>query len=75
MKLLERPSIKGLFGAGEDLSALNPQVNISDLRESKMRLHVRVWIKEIHRRDEILSDLISVLRRRMDAMGITLLDP
>lgn len=75
MKLLERPSIKGLFGPGEDLSALNPQVNILDLRESKMRLHVRVWIKEIHRRDEILSDLISVLRRRMDAMGITLLDP
>ena len=50
LRIFERPAIRGLFGGAADLTALNPQVNILDLRDGKVKVNVRVWIREINRR-------------------------
>lgn len=75
LRIFERPAIRGLFGGAADLTALNPQVNILDLRDGKVKVNVRVWIREINRRDEIISGFLEVLRVRFKKEGIILRDP
>ncbi len=74
-RLLSRPGIRNLLDPYEDLSMLDPQVNILDLHGSKMRLNIRIWIKEMNKRDEIVSDYISTVRDRFEAEGIVVKDP
>jgi small-conductance mechanosensitive channel len=75
LKIFERPAIRNLFGGTNDLSTLNPKVNIQDLREGKVRINIRVWIREMNRRDEIVSGLLDALRRRFDGESIIVRNP
>ena len=75
LKLFRSPSIRNLLDLNEDLSMLNPQVNILDLHGNRMRLNIRIWIREINKRDEIVSDFISAVRNRLEAAGIVVVNP
>jgi len=75
LRIFERPAVRGLFGGSADLTALNPQVNILDLRDGKVKMNVRVWIREINKRDEIISGFLEALRFRFKEEGIVLKDP
>lgn len=75
LKLFRSPGIRNLLDPSEDLSMLDPQVNILDLHGSKMRLNIRIWIREINKRDEIVSDYISSVKDRLKEAGIDLMDP
>lgn len=75
LKIFERPAIRSLFGGAADLSALNPKVNILDLREGKARINIRVWIREVNKRDEIISGFLEVLKRRFKDENIMLRNP
>jgi small-conductance mechanosensitive channel len=75
LKIFERPAIRNLFGVTANLSALDPKVSILDLRESKVRVSIRVWIREINKRDEILSGFLEVLKDRFGGESISLRNP
>lgn len=75
LKIFERPAIRSLFGGAADLSSLNPKVNILDLREGKARINIRVWIREVNKRDEIISGFLEALKRRFKDENIVLRNP
>jgi small-conductance mechanosensitive channel len=75
LKVFERPAIRNLFGGSADLTSLNPQVNILDLREGKVRVNIRIWIREMNRRDEIISGFLEALRERFKEENIVLRSP
>lgn len=75
LKVLERPAIRSLFGGSADLSALNPKVNVVDLRDDKLKINIRVWIREINRRDEIVSGFLDALKERFKGENIALRAP
>ncbi len=75
LKVLERPAIRSLFGGSADLSALNPKVNVVDLRDDKLKINIRVWIREINRRDEIVSGFLEALKERFKGENIALRAP
>jgi small conductance mechanosensitive channel len=75
LKVLERPAIRSLFGGSADLSALNPKVNVVDLRDDKLKINIRVWIREMNRRDEIVSGFLEALKERFKGENIALRAP
>lgn len=75
LKIFERPAVRNLFGGNSDLSALNPKVNILDLRDNNVRVNVRIWIREVNRRDEIVSSFLEALRERFKGENIVLRSP
>jgi len=74
ISIFERPAIRALFGANQDLSVLNPKVNIVDLQGSRLKIEIRVWLREINRRDEICSEFLAALKRRFTADSIEVRD-
>lgn len=74
IRLFERPSIRALFGPSHGLSALNPQVNVVDIQGSRVILSIRIWIREINRRDEIVSEFLIELKKRFAAEEIEIRD-
>ncbi|MDW5561743.1 MAG: mechanosensitive ion channel [Methanomassiliicoccus sp.] len=75
LKVFERPAIRNLFGSSPNLSTLNPRVNILDLREGKVKVNIRIWIREVNRRDEIISGFFEAIRERFKGEGISLCNP
>jgi small-conductance mechanosensitive channel len=73
-KLFERPYIRSLFGPSLNLSTLNPQVNIVTLQGSRVKIEIRVWIREINKREEIVSEFLTELKKRFAAEEIGIRD-
>ena len=53
---------------------LNPQVNMVDLQGSRVRVAIRIWIREINKRDEIVSEFLIELKKRFTAEDIEVRD-
>lgn len=75
LKILERPSIKRIWASEGDLSRLVPQVDIVDLRKDKVKISIKVWLRLVQRKDEILSDFLEALRARFQEANIGFRDP
>jgi small conductance mechanosensitive channel len=75
LKIFERPALRNLFGPAVDVITLNPRVNILDLKEGRVRINVRIWIKEINKRDEIVSGFLEALKGRFQGESVGLRDP
>lgn len=60
-KLFELSNIKILFKDKFDMSMFEPRVLISDISDSKTTLSVRIWIREIDKKDEIVSEFLESL--------------
>ncbi|MGE5379271.1 MAG: mechanosensitive ion channel family protein [Candidatus Saccharibacteria bacterium] len=74
LNLLERPAIRRLFGANQNLSVLNPKVNIVDLQGTRVKIEIRVWLREINNRDEIISEFLDMVKKRFAASGVKVSD-
>jgi small-conductance mechanosensitive channel len=75
LKIFERPALRNLFGPAVDVITLNPRVNILDLKEGRVKVNVRIWIKEINKRDEIVSGFLEALKGRFQGENVGLRDP
>jgi small-conductance mechanosensitive channel len=60
-KLFELSSIRILFKDKMDMSMFEPRVLISDISDSRTTLTVRIWIREIEKKDEIISEFLEKL--------------
>src|SRR5659263_50067 len=58
-KLFELSNFKILFKDKMDMSMFEPRVLISDISDSKIKLSLRIWIREIDKKDEIVSESVS----------------
>jgi len=65
-------SSKQFFEGEQDLSRFSPRVLVTDVTATRMMLSVRVWLLEIGRRDDIVSDYLSTLSSELNAKGIVL---
>lgn len=69
-KALEKRSLKSLLGPKLDMSIFDPQVTVAEVLANKVRLNVKVWIRDINMRDRIVSDFMEALRTRFQVEGI-----
>jgi len=60
-RIIDLPSMKMLFKEKPDLSMFDPKIFISDLSESGVTLSIRLWIREVNRKDEIISEFLMEL--------------
>jgi small-conductance mechanosensitive channel len=72
-KLLELSNIKILFKDKLDMSMFAPKVLISDISDSKTTLSVRIWIREINKKDEIVSEFLEKLLEKFKEERIELI--
>jgi small conductance mechanosensitive channel len=63
-RIIDLPSMKMLFKEKPDLSMFDPRIFISDLSESGVTLSIRLWIREINRKDEIISEFLEELLKK-----------
>jgi small-conductance mechanosensitive channel len=73
-KLFEVPSVRVMFEHKHDMNVLNPKVTITDISESKVKVTIKFWIREISKRDEIISGFLSKLGARLEKEGIKLVE-
>ncbi len=71
-KLFELSNIKILFKDKLDLSMFEPRVLISDISDSKITLSIRIWIREIDKKDEIVSEFLEKLLEKFKEEKIEL---
>jgi small conductance mechanosensitive channel len=72
LKVFERPNIRAFFSNHGDLSVLDPQVNVIDIQGTRTLVRIKVWIRDVERRDEIVSFFLATIRKRFDAENIVL---
>ncbi len=66
-KIIELPNIKMLFKDKLNMNIFEPRVSISDISDSKITLSIKLWIREIEKKDEIISEfLVELLKRFKD---------
>jgi len=64
-KLFKLPHIQKLFEKKQDMEIFKPRVLISEISDSKITLSTRVWIREINKRDEIVSEFLDSLLKKI----------
>jgi small-conductance mechanosensitive channel len=73
-KLLELPRFKTLFEGKIDMNFFNPQVNVVEIQGTRTKLAIKIWIREINKKDEIISTFLKNLRERFEKEGVRLVD-
>lgn len=74
--LFEHPILAARPGPeAEVLESLNPIVNVLDIQGSRIKLQIRVWVRDVHRSEEIMSRFLESLKARFKAEGIEFRDP
>lgn len=71
-KLFELSNFKILFKDKMDMSMFEPGVLISDISDSKITLSLRIWIREIDKKDEIVSEFLEKLMAKFKLEKIEL---
>lgn len=74
-RLFERRPVRSRFGSEANLNALDPQVNIAEVQGTRARLVIKIWIREAHRREEIVSGFLAEICKKFAEEGIELRDP
>ncbi len=63
-KIIDLPSIKVLFKEKPDLAMFYPRILISNFSEPDVTLSIRLWIREINRKDDIISEFLEELLKK-----------
>ncbi len=69
-KLFKLPTIKMLFKDRIDPKTFEPRILVSGISDSVTNLSIRLWIREIQKKDEIISDFFKSLSERFKAEEI-----
>ena len=69
-KVLQMPSIKNLFNNDAIKSTFTPKIYITDITLPKVTLSVRFWIREVHQKNQIVSDFLTALIKKLNDEGI-----
>jgi small-conductance mechanosensitive channel len=70
--LLEMPRFKRFFDSDFTIKMFEPKILIADISGSNITLSIRFWIRDVNRKDEIVSELLyAVLKRLKGEMSNT----
>jgi small-conductance mechanosensitive channel len=69
---LELYRLKGLYDHDVTESSFEPRLLISEIAGASMTLSLRIWIREINKKDEIVSDYLESLWKRLPDEHIAL---
>jgi small conductance mechanosensitive channel len=64
MKLFKLSRTKRLFDEETDISMFEPRILISNVSGSDVTLAIKIWIREINKKDEIVSEFLDSLRKK-----------
>ncbi len=71
-KLFELPNIRMLFKDKTDMSMFEPKTLVSDISDFGATLSIRIWIRQIEKKDEIISGFLEELLKRFKQEKIEL---
>jgi small conductance mechanosensitive channel len=63
-KLGELPNIKMLIKDTVDMNMFQPRILVSDVSDSGVTLSIRLWIREVNKKDEIISEFLEDLLKK-----------
>jgi small conductance mechanosensitive channel len=72
MRVMGLRHLRSLFENTMSLDMFKPRVLIADISDGKVTLSIRIWIREVYRRDDIVSDFLGNLHSRLHQEEIQL---
>ncbi len=73
-KTFELKSVSRYLEKKVDLSQFAPSVIIKDVQREKVEVDIKIWIRDISRKDEIVTGFLDSLQLRFAKEGIELGD-
>lgn len=68
--LFSHPGIHKMFGTTMTMEDFKPKVYLTDISAGRVTLSIRLWIHEINSREEIVSEYLSALLKRLREEGM-----
>jgi small conductance mechanosensitive channel len=72
-QLLEMPPFKRLFEPDLNVTMFEPKVLIADISGSTITLSIRIWIREVNKREIIVSEFLDSLLKKLKEEKIEML--
>jgi small-conductance mechanosensitive channel len=69
-KIFELSSVRKYLGRKTDLSLFSPSIIIKDVQREKVQVDIKIWIRDVSKRDEIVTGYLDALRMRFALEGI-----
>jgi len=69
-KIFEVSSVKRYLEKKVDMSSFAPSIIIIDVQRDKVKVDIKIWIRDVARRDQIVTAYLDNLRIRFDKEGI-----
>jgi len=71
-QLLEMPRFKRVFEPDFYVTMFEPKVLIADISGSNITLSIRIWLREVNKKDEIVSEFLDAVLKRLNEEKIDL---
>jgi len=69
-KTFELSSVRKYLEKKTDMSIFAPSISIKDIQREKVKVEIMIWIRDISKRDEIVTSYLDALRLRFAEEGI-----
>ena len=69
-KTFELRSVKKYLEKRMDMSHFDPSIIIKDIQGEKVKVDIKIWIRDVSKRDEIVTGYLDSLRQRFAKEGI-----
>lgn len=69
-KTFELRSVKKYLEKRADMSHFDPSIIIKDIQGEKVKVDIKIWIRDVSKRDVIVTDYLDALRLRFAKEGI-----
>jgi len=69
-KTFELRSVKKYLEKRTDMSHFDPSIIIKDIQGEKVKVDIKIWIRDVSKRDVIVTDYLDALRLRFAKEGI-----
>ncbi len=69
-RLMHLRHLRSLFENKMSYEIFSPRVLVADISDGKITLSIRIWIREVNRKDDIVSNFLANLNSRMLKEGI-----
>jgi len=69
-KIFEVSSVRRYLEKKVDMSSFAPSIIIIDVQRDKVKVDIKIWIRDVARRDQIVTAYLDNLRIRFDKEGI-----
>lgn len=64
-RVMQKHHLRSLFENKISYETFSPRVLVTDISDAKVTLSIRIWIREVNRRDDVVSDFLGALYLRL----------